>query len=177
MAQKPEQELHWQNDFPIRRTEATHVSRRDFARFLCLVSGGLAAGSGYVAVKAEYFPPEQVQGEHFICATAEVPVGGTRSFVLAGSTIPYILIHMEDGTWHAYEQKCTHLSCAVYYRPGTGKIECPCHNGWFDAKTGENIQGPPPRPLPKLEVVVNEDKIYVRALPAGEEGNNTTLKS
>ena len=38
-------------DFPIERVEAEHVSRREFAKFLCLVSGGMAVGSGWVAVK------------------------------------------------------------------------------------------------------------------------------
>lgn len=154
---------HWKEDFPIQQLEATQVSRRDFAKFLCLVSGGLATGSGYVAYKANFISPERVENEHFVCKKEELPVGGTRSFVIEGSTIPYVLIHMENGELRAYEQKCTHLSCAVYYKPGTGKIECPCHNGWFDALTGEVLEGPPPRPLPRLDVVLKGDDIYVRA--------------
>ncbi|CAL1518913.1 Rieske (2Fe-2S) protein [Chitinophaga sp. MM2321] len=167
MSDQPANDQHWKDDFPIRRTEATRVSRRDFARFLCLVSGGLAAGSAYVAIKANFFPPAEVQGEHFVCKASTVPVGGTRSFVIAGSEIPYILIRLENGEWRAYEQKCTHLSCAVFYKPGSGKIECPCHNGFFDAMTGENLEGPPPRPLPKLDVVVKGDDIYVKAFSNG----------
>ena len=38
-------------DFPIERVEAEHVSRREFTKFLCLVSGGMAVGSGWVAAK------------------------------------------------------------------------------------------------------------------------------
>ncbi|SEW51285.1 Rieske (2Fe-2S) protein [Chitinophaga arvensicola] len=163
MSDQSNQDPHWKEDFPVERTEATKVSRRDFARFLCLVSGGLAVGSGYVAVKANFFPPEKVQGEHFICKADSVPTGGTRSFVLAGSDIPYILVKLETGHWRAYEQKCTHLSCAVYYKPGSSQIVCPCHEGFFDAMTGEVIAGPPPRPLPALEVVVKGEDIYVRA--------------
>src|SRR5687767_14144662 len=106
-------EPHWQKDFPIERTASTAVSRRDFARYLCLVSGGLAAGSGLVALNAELAPPKDVTGEYPVCTKNDVPVGGTYAFVLAGSAIPYILIHLENGEWRAYEQKCTHLSCAV----------------------------------------------------------------
>ncbi len=159
-----QQEPHWNEDFPIRRTDATRVNRREFAKFLCLVSGGLAAGSAYVAIKSNFFPSAELNGKHFICKKEEVPVGGTRTFVIAGSNVPYILIHLENGELHAYEQKCTHLSCAVFYKPGTEKIECPCHNGWFDAKTGENIAGPPPRPLPKLQVFLEGNEIYVKAI-------------
>lgn len=152
---------HWKEDFPIQQLDATQVSRRDFAKFLCLVSGGLAAGSGYVAAKANFFPPEKVQGEHFVCKKEELPQGGTKSFVIAGSTIPYVLIRTENDDYRAYEQKCTHLSCAVFYMPKSGKIECPCHNGWFDALTGEVLAGPPPRPLPRLDVIFKGDDIYV----------------
>ncbi|HEU4551569.1 MAG TPA: Rieske (2Fe-2S) protein [Chitinophaga sp.] len=151
----------WKIDFPYSTVETLQVSRRQFAKFLCLVSGGLMAGSGLVAIKSSFFPERKVEGEHFVCNTAALPVGGTRSFTLPGSTVPYILIHLENDEWRAYEQKCTHLSCAVFYKPGTGRIECPCHNGWFDALTGEVVQGPPPRPLPALNVIVKGDAVYV----------------
>ena len=52
---------HWKEDFPIDQLESSMVSRRDFAKFLCLVSGGLAAGTGAVAVKANFFPEEKKQ--------------------------------------------------------------------------------------------------------------------
>ena len=148
-------------DFPIERVEAEHVSRREFTKFLCLVSGGMAVGSGWVAVKDRLFPPHRIAGEVLVCKTSEVPLGGTHPFVVAGSKIPFILIHLNDGSWRAYEQKCTHLSCAVFYQPQADKIQCPCHNGWFDARTGNVLQGPPPRPLPHLDVVIKGDEIYV----------------
>jgi Rieske Fe-S protein len=90
-----------------------------------------------------------------------VPVGGTHAFTLPGSTLPYILINLGNDEWRAFEQKCTHLSCAVFYQPHEGKIECPCHNGWFDARTGAPLQGPPQRPLPQLELNVRGDDIFV----------------
>lgn len=163
MTDKKEKEPDWKIDFPISQTEATEVTRRQFAKFLCLVSGGLATGSAMVAAKAMFVPGKKVKGMHRVCGIHELPKGGTRSFVLEGSTTPYILIHLESGNFKAYEQKCTHLSCAVFYKPGTGKIECPCHNGWFDANTGEVLQGPPPRPLPRLQVVVKDNNIFVTA--------------
>jgi Rieske Fe-S protein len=148
-------------DFPIERVEAEHVSRREFTKFLCLVSGGMAVGSGWVAAKDRLFPPHRIQGEVLVCNTSEVPVGGTRAFVVPGAKTPFILIHLNDGSWRAYEQKCTHLSCAVFYQPDSDKIQCPCHNGWFDARTGTVLQGPPPRPLPHLDLVIKGDEIYV----------------
>lgn len=162
MATDEKNDNHWKDDFPVYQLESTQVSRRDFAKFLCLVSGGLAIGSGYVAVKAKFFPLKKVVGEHFVCKKGELPLGGTRSFLIEGSTVPYILIHLENGQFRAFEQKCTHLSCAVFYKPGSGKIECPCHNGLFDALTGEALEGPPPRPLPRLDVIFKGDEVYVK---------------
>ena len=154
---------NWKKDFPILKQQASNVSRRDFAKFLTLVSGGLMVGSGLVAAKAYILPKEEVEGEHFVCKKDEIPVGGTRAFVIEGSTIPYILIHLESGEFKAYEQKCTHLSCSVFYKPGTDIIYCPCHNGSFDAKTGEVLAGPPPRALPNLEVFLKGNDILVKA--------------
>jgi nitrite reductase/ring-hydroxylating ferredoxin subunit len=114
-------------------------------------------------VKKPFFSDDKTIGEkQKICAKNDIPVGGTKSFVLKNDSVPYILIHTEEGEFYAYEQKCTHLSCAVYYKPGTLKIECPCHNGWFDVKTGEVLQGPPPRPLKKLVVTLQGDDIFVQ---------------
>lgn len=149
-------------DFPIDRVEAEHVTRREFAKFLCLVSGGMAVGSGWVAIKDKLFPPFRIKGEAFVCKISDIPVGGTFPFTVKGSLIPFILIHLNDGSFRAYEQKCTHLSCAVYYSPKHNKIECPCHHGFFDASTGAVLAGPPPRPLPHLEVVLREEEIFVR---------------
>jgi cytochrome b6-f complex iron-sulfur subunit len=153
-------------DFPIERVEAEHVSRREFTKFLCLVSGGMAVGSGWVAVKDRLFPPHRIQGEALVCKISEVAVGGTHPFTVPGSRTQLILIHLNDGSWRAYEQKCTHLSCAVFYQPQADRIQCPCHNGWFDARTGSVLQGPPPRPLRHLEVVIKGEEIYV-AEPKG----------
>ncbi len=151
----------WETDFPVHRLEATHVSRREFVKFMCVVSGGLAAGTGMLALKNKLAPQQPFVGEHPVCALADLPTGGTRGFTLPDDPTPYILIHLEDGTLRAYEQKCTHLSCAVYYKPGTGQIECPCHKGYFDARTGAVLQGPPPRPLPSLTVIVREGRVLV----------------
>lgn len=151
-----------EDDFPIERIEAEHVTRREFAKFLCLVSGGMAVGSGWVAVKDKLVPPFSFEGERFVCKTSDVPLGGTHPFQVEGSKIPFILIHLNDGSFRAYEQKCTHLMCAVFYAPDKDKIACPCHNAYFDATDGTVLAGPPPRPLPHLEVIIRNDDIFVR---------------
>jgi Rieske Fe-S protein len=40
-------------------------------------------------------------------------------------------------------------------------IQCPCHDGRFNAQTGAVISGPPPSPLPPYELVVDGEDVYV----------------
>ena len=153
----------WEVDFPINRLEAEHVTRREFAKFLVLVSGGMCVGSAWVAVKDKLFPPHQITSKQRICAVGELRIGEMLAFKLSGDDTPYILIHLAENDWRIFEQKCTHLSCAVFYDPNLGKIACPCHHAFFDPKTGAVLQGPPPRALRSLETAVIGDEIF--ALP------------
>lgn len=156
----------WEVDFPIDRQEAQHVSRREFAKFLCVVSGGLCVGSGWLATKDRLFPPQELSRPYKVCTIQEVGVGEMKQFVIPENNVPYILIRLSEAHWRAFEQKCTHLSCSVYYRKDLGQIECPCHNGFFDAETGQVLQGPPPRPLPQLVVELRGEDIYVTSTPS-----------
>lgn len=160
----------WEVDFPIERAEAQHVSRREFAKFLVLASGGLAVGSGWVAAKDALFPPAVIPGPVRLAALSEIPVGGMTQFTIPGLDQPGILIRLEEGLFRAFEQKCTHLSCAVFFDPGSRKIECPCHNGAFDPLSGAVLQGPPPRPLRSFPVEVRGEEIWL--VPPAAPGND-----
>ncbi len=168
MSKDPNENIpKWKQDFPIEQKEATHVSRREFAKFLTLLSGALAVGNGAIVIKSLAFPEKPLEGENFVCEQAQVPEGEMFQFEIEGSKlVPYILINLGGNEWRAFEQKCTHLSCAVRYRHDIGQIECPCHKGYFNPRTGDVIQGPPPRPLPQLEVVIKDNKVFVKALQA-----------
>ncbi|HSM51460.1 MAG TPA: Rieske (2Fe-2S) protein [Thermoanaerobaculia bacterium] len=145
----------WRADFPVERAEAQHVNRREFAKYLVLVSGGFAAGSGVIAVKDDLVAkPELPEGGTRLCGVDELPVGASLPFVVPGTNVPAFVVRLDEVTFRAYETKCTHLSCAVFYAPESGRIECPCHNGAFDARSGAVLQGPPPRGLRRFTVEV-----------------------
>jgi len=59
----------------------------------------------------------------------------------------------------AYGQKCTHLSCAVYFSAKEDRLECPCHQGFFSVRDGSVLQGPPPRPLPQITLERDNAKL------------------
>jgi len=74
---------------------------------------------------------------------------------------PSLLIHHTNGEWVAFNAVCSHLGCTVKYHSDQDKIICACHGGQYDAHTGQNISGPPPKPLEKYVVVVNKTSVSV----------------
>ncbi|MFQ5498427.1 MAG: ubiquinol-cytochrome c reductase iron-sulfur subunit [Candidatus Zixiibacteriota bacterium] len=64
------------------------------------------------------------------------------------------------GELKAVAATCTHLDCTVQHRPDLGIIWCSCHNGRYD-HNGENISGPPPRPLAVFRVKEDGNDIFV----------------
>jgi nitrite reductase/ring-hydroxylating ferredoxin subunit len=154
----------WRQDFAIDLPEDNFIARRDFARFLVLTSGAFVAGQAWIAahslVRARRTPPGRLK----IGSLAALPAGSATMFAYPTAQDPCLLIRTRDGKLLAYSQKCTHLSCAVVPRLDEGILRCPCHEGIFDLATGRNIAGPPPRPLPAIELEVVGDDVFAIAV-------------
>lgn len=56
---------------------------------------------------------------------------------------------------------CTHLGCRVRWIADRNQFFCPCHNGVFD-KSGNVVSGPPPRPLDRYEVEIENDQLLIK---------------
>jgi Rieske Fe-S protein len=80
----------------------------------------------------------------------EIPIGGVKLFHYPGPKDQCIMVRTGADSYVAYSQKCTHLSCAVYYARAQNRLECPCHEGYFSITDGSVLQGPPTRPLPRV---------------------------
>ena len=61
----------------------------------------------------------------------------------------------------AISTTCTHLGCTVQYEAQADRIHCACHGGVYNAYTGANVSGPPPRPLKRFNVTVGENAVEV----------------
>ena len=72
-----------------------------------------------------------------------------------------MLIHHTDNSWVALTAVCTHLGCTVQYEPQMDRIHCACHGGVYNAYTGANVSGPPPKPLKLFKVAVNDTGVEV----------------
>ena len=73
---------------------------------------------------------------------------------------PVIITNPSEAGLQAFSAICTHLGCVVHWNEG-GFIQSPCHDGRFNALTGDVISGPPPRPLPRYQLVVEGDDVIV----------------
>jgi Rieske Fe-S protein len=139
----------WRDEFSVYAPDERYVSRRQFAKFLGLSSLGMLAGQVWILAKSWLSRPA-AHASVLVARIADVPVDGVKLFRYPTSDDPCILIRRDADTFVAYSQKCTHLSCAVYYAAEHRRIECPCHEGHFSADSGHVLQGPPPRPLPRI---------------------------
>ena len=138
------------------------------SKFLQVAVGGMCAGYagiiGYPIYRYLNSPVEKSAAE---AAVSEVnlkdadklPAGTALMFKFGAK--PALLIHHKDGAWVALDAVCTHLGCTVRFDPNDQKIVCACHGGVYDAKTGDNVSGPPPKPLKQFVAKVSPGSVLV----------------
>jgi menaquinol-cytochrome c reductase iron-sulfur subunit len=72
-----------------------------------------------------------------------------------------VWVYTDDGeTFTVYNGRCTHLGCNYSFDEQKQIFQCPCHTGYFDLKTGAVLGGPPPRPLDRLRVKVEDGFLF-----------------
>ena len=163
-----------QAEFPYHREAEAQITRREFCNFLFLTSGALLAATAGFAAKATYdagiartYMPLRIDG-----AGALEP-NSALNFTFPGKDDLAILVRAEDGHYHAFDQKCTHLTCPVYYSKEHKRLECPCHEGGFNATTGAVLYGPPPRPLDRIELEIHAGEIFAVGVRKGAGHGHT----
>jgi nitrite reductase/ring-hydroxylating ferredoxin subunit len=141
----------WQDEFSVFAADERYVSRRQFTKFLTMTSFAMLAGNLWILARS-WFHREPAYPEQAVATLGEIPVGGVKTFAYPTPDEPCILVRTQEDSYVAYSQKCTHLSCAVYYDRERNRLECPCHKGFFSIADGSVMQGPPQRPLPRVEL-------------------------
>ena len=69
-----------------------------------------------------------------------------------------------DSKFTAFALNCTHLGCPVRWLDKANLFMCPCHGGVF-YRDGAVAGGPPPRPLFKYAVRINNGQVEILAGP------------
>jgi nitrite reductase/ring-hydroxylating ferredoxin subunit len=157
----------WQDEFPVFTADERYVSRRQFTKFLTLTSFAMLAGNLWILARSLFhrtpeYPAQAVAG------LDELPVGGVKLFAYPKAGDPCILVRTAADSYFAYSQKCTHLSCAVYYEEDRNRLACPCHQGFFSIADGAVLEGPPQRPLPRVLLEKQDGRLV--AVGMGGEG-------
>lgn len=78
--------------------------------------------------------------------TVGVPLGTGSEPNLTVARVVYVVRRGAEVI--ALSNTCSHMQCNVHWDRGLDQFLCPCHGGLYD-RTGRNVGGPPPSPLPR----------------------------
>lgn len=143
----------------LQQPPADGVSRRDFLQYAWAATGALTLIGGG-ALSLSFFAPRVVTGEF----GGVFELGPVEDFP-PGSVTPvtngrFYLVRQADGGFLALYQKCTHLGCAVPWKPDRGRFVCPCHASAFEMD-GSVVNPPAPRPLDRFPVTITAGQVSV----------------
>lgn len=152
-------------------TAGTTVPRRGANRGTGLGNGlGTGLGTGQRPGHEASSTPQQTSpasspsapaGMTEVARLADLPTGSGKPFHDPSTGNPAWLVRTRTGAV-AFSAVCTHAGCPVSYEQSANEFICPCHGGTYSAATGAVLGGPPPAPLPRLEVKVVDGRVYVR---------------
>lgn len=158
-------------------SEPDQINRRGFLSITTFSIGGLISlMMGIPAIAYILGPSFSNNNRH-----SWTRIGPIRKVELGTPTFFKISLKRETG-WLVEEEKigiyvlsdngrdiiamsniCTHLGCRVRWIADKEIFLSPCHNGVFD-RYGKVISGPPPRPLDRYEVKVEDDQLLIGQL-------------
>jgi Rieske Fe-S protein len=153
----------WRAEFPYHWDADDLVSRRRFLQFAVYTSGALFSGTALLALLGLLQQSEQTEAQP-VARAADLPEGQPYYFNYPAPDDQALLLRLPGDQFVAYSQRCTHLSCAVYYQAERGRLYCPCHEGVFDPRTGEPIAGPPQRRLPRIRLRQDGDMLVAEGV-------------
>ncbi len=133
----------------------TLLTRRDLltrtAWGFVVATGGvaLAAASSLFFPRVRFHPPSTLRiGKPEEFAVGEISERWKKSH--------QVIIVREEKGFYALRSSCTHLGCVPNWQPGQKKFKCFCHGSGFRL-SGDNFEGPAPRPLERLKIFLDED--------------------
>lgn len=94
-------------------------------------------------------------GSNGIAALDSIKVGSSVGAQLNGN--PVLVSRPSADTAVCFSAICTHAGCVV--DAAGDQFHCPCHGSVYNAMTGAVIQGPAPKPLPKIRVRIQKGEI------------------
>jgi Rieske Fe-S protein len=154
--------------------EKKDVNRKDFLSMAILAIGGVISFAIGIPAVAYILGPalRKANEQNWIPlgAASKVEVGVPTLFkakieqkagwITNEQELTFYVLTDNGRDFVAMSNVCTHLGCRVRWVENQEQFFCPCHNAAFD-KQGDVASGPPPRPLDKFEVKVENDQLFV----------------
>jgi cytochrome b6-f complex iron-sulfur subunit len=144
------------------------TSRREFikkALFGVLVLLGL----GFLVPAIKLFAPVSSRDKELayfpLLAEEEIPRIGVKKAELTFAVLGkerkarVFVVASSEGP-EVFSAVCSHLGCLVSYHKEKQEFVCPCHGGKYDL-TGRNIFGPPPAPLTRFPLRIQDGMLLV----------------
>jgi Rieske Fe-S protein len=141
--------------------ELDNTGRRRFLNYLLGTGFGATLIAIFYPIIKFITPPQLIEAtQNSVSAgkLGELALNSGKIFKFGNK--PGILIRSAGGELKAFSAVCTHLDCIVQYEPEKRQIWCACHNGQYNL-SGQNIGGPPPRPLEEYVVNTRGEEIVV----------------
>jgi nitrite reductase/ring-hydroxylating ferredoxin subunit len=89
-------------------------------------------------------------------------IGKGEMFAAEAGGRKIAVFHLDDGSWHAIENVCTHAYALLTEGWLEGDcIECPLHAGRFDVRTGKALSAPVEEDVSTFEVKVEGADVLV----------------
>ncbi|MCL6571272.1 MAG: Rieske 2Fe-2S domain-containing protein [Bacillus sp. (in: Bacteria)] len=147
----------------INRNNERKLDRRGFMKTLVGAAGVFAVSSlpwGVLAAKELAGLGDKKYPKHKITKVASLAVGDAVDFSFPGEHDSAILVRLSETNYVAYQNACTHLRCPVFWKKDEGEMVCPCHHGKFDVNSGKPTAGPPRRPLPEIDLKIENGAVF-----------------
>ncbi len=150
------------------------LSRRNFMAIATWAIGGLISAAMGIPAIAYIIGPairsEQIQNWIRLGPTSKLELGTPTLFkakierrtgwIVNEEELSVYVVTDDGRDYIAMTSICSHLGCRVRWIADQDQFFCPCHNAAFD-KDGRVVSGPPPRPLDRFEVRVENDQIEI----------------
>ncbi|MDQ2753635.1 MAG: Rieske (2Fe-2S) protein [Bacteroidota bacterium] len=154
-----------------------NISRKKFMVRLSLSLAGLSAAVAAVPVVSALVAPllEKVKQTWRTVGTLnDFPLSSTKLVTFENADPKsYAGVTAKSAAWLrrndkdefiAFAANCTHLGCPVRWEENSQLFMCPCHGGVY-YKDGTVAAGPPPKPLTRYEVRVNNGDVQIKTSP------------
>ncbi|MBI3048116.1 MAG: ubiquinol-cytochrome c reductase iron-sulfur subunit [Acidobacteria bacterium] len=132
-------------------------TRREFLAALGLAAVSMA-GLGTSVTAVRFMWPEvlfEAPTRFRVGRPEDIPVG---TLVVLPEQRVYLV--RDSAGFVAMTAVCTHLGCLTRYEAENNVIFCPCHGSRF-ATDGAVVNGPAPRPLPRLALTLENGLLVV----------------